>query len=99
MVTWRDPVQMDEENELNQLWVDLERDVRDDPSFEEIVGIDDATMMAHAVEVVKQHFARLSEEGNLLAMISPESQAQLYTMGFVVGARFGRSHPLTKEQS
>lgn len=99
MPVWRSPAELQEDNELNLIWVELERDVRDDPSFKEIVGIDDATMLAHATDVVKQHFSRLTEDNGAIGLLSPDSWIQLYTMGFVVGARFGRSHPLDKEQT
>jgi hypothetical protein len=94
MPVWRDPTELEEHNELNDLWVQLEKDVRDDPSFEEIVGIDDVTMLAHATASVKAHFAKLNAENNIMAMLDPKNWIQIYTMGFVVGARFGRTHPL-----
>lgn len=91
MAEWRTPLQVSEENQLNRLWAELEKDVRSDPEFEAITGVDEATMLAHANEAVKHHINRLSEEGGTLAMLSPDSWKQLYIMGFVMGVRFGRS--------
>lgn len=94
MAEWITPAQLEGDNPLNDLWVELEKDVRDDPEFQEIVGIDDATMLAHTNQAVKQHIQALSGAGGPLAMLSPDSWKQLYIMGFVVGVRFGRSNPL-----
>lgn len=93
MAEWKLPAEVSVDNDLDQLWADLERDVLSNPAFAEIVGLDAEQLRHHAARVVAQYIATRSGEG-VTALLNPEYWMLLYTMGFVVGTRYGRSNPL-----
>lgn len=94
MSEWKTQIQTAEDNELNQIWAEIELSIRSNPSFMELIGITDEEMFGHAMEAVKQHILIYQDQEIKHSLISPESWIQLYIMGFIVGITYGRKHPL-----
>jgi len=92
MAVWHEPNQIEVRNELDRICAELNENVADDPDFSEVVGIDMATMLAHAGNVMSSYLE--SEKVDPITLLDPGHWIRLYTMGFVVGTKYGRTHPL-----
>lgn len=95
MATWHSPQETGITNsQLDKIWRELSVDLADHPSFSEIVGIEPSEVAQHAMFAVT-HFIKLRGEDPT----NPTSLIQLYTLGFVVGTRYGMTrkaipHPM-----
>ena len=91
MVTWVNS-SMETTNELDQIWEQLNREVADNPSFEEVAGIKDVALADHTKRVVASYMAGKLQE-NPASLLDPDQWLFVYAMGFIVGTRYERKHP------
>lgn len=91
MPKWSAPPQERLQDTLGEVIMALEREVGSNPSFLEVVGVSNESLMNHAAnavaEFVRQDPTRLNEIDGLY---------QLYTLGFVVGLKYGEHRTTMK---
>lgn len=83
MPTWHQPkVQLNDA--LNQAMEELDQQITNYPSMDEVLGISREELTNHAVRAVDSFFS--SEPPRIT---EPIALVQLYCMGFIIGSKFG----------
>jgi hypothetical protein len=77
----------DLQSTLASVIADLEDQVSDNPSFAEVAGLEMSEMVTHAAEAVAGYRQAIGE----VNMSDPVTAMQLYSMGFVIGTKYGES--------
>ena len=86
MPEWRSKP-MDLKSTLSSVIADLEDQVTDNPSFAEVAGLEMSEMVTHAAEAVAGYRQAVGE----VSMSDPITAMQIYSMGFVIGTKYGES--------
>lgn len=93
MPEWTDRTEI--KNALNQLWVKIDEEIHENPTFEEVAGLPSDVMGEHAAEAVKAFM----DKSTALDLLDPNTWIQVYMVGFLVGKRYGESpqHSVTAD--
>jgi hypothetical protein len=91
MPEWSPPPAETLKDALGETISALEHQVGSNPPMQEVVGISVESLMAHAAEAVATFIEKSSTKPADL-----DSLYQMYTLGFVVGVKFGE-HRTMKE--
>jgi hypothetical protein len=88
MPHWHIPTQSKEElaDVLGKIRSDLVAEIATDPTFEAVTGISMKEMSNHAIEAITAFFTIKERDP-----ADPETWAQVYVLGFVVGTKYGES--------
>jgi hypothetical protein len=96
MPRWHNPPSHDLKNTLHEFVNQLDEEVASDPTFEEMVGIKPDELTAHAMEAITVFLAQgqVSAKGQ-----DPGVLLEIYTLGFVIGVKFGEKRARSDEQT
>jgi hypothetical protein len=84
MPTWSKPPEEQLHDALQKVWNALDIEVATDPSFDAVVGLQPQQLTAHAVQAVAAYVS-----SSHTTELSPAALIHVYTLGFVVGSKFG----------
>jgi hypothetical protein len=83
MPTWNPPPSVAVSDAMGEAWQQLNGQIENAASLEEVVGMSQDELSSHAVEAVAAYVTQHEEGPGPLAMI------HVYCLGFVVGSKYG----------
>ena len=87
MPEWTEAPEVVLHDALAVVLTELNEQIQDGPSFEEVAGVPLGQLTKHAATAVGA-FMQMHDTSN------PDSWVQIYTLGFLVGSKYGAKHPV-----
>ena len=84
MPVWSKPPEEQLHDALREVWAGLDSETAENPSFDTVVGLQSEQLTKHAIQAVAAYLAQTE-----LKELQPDSLIHVYTLGFVVGMKYG----------